>query len=94
MVRALLDAKHFAVRALTRDVTKPSALALKDLGAEVVKCDLDDEASLVAALKGVYGAFLVTNFWEYLDQEREVRQVSSCLCPPAPLSLLCLECVP
>ncbi|XP_040841781.1 nmrA-like family domain-containing protein 1 [Ochotona curzoniae] len=74
VVRALLDAKHFAVRALTRDVTKPSALALKDLGAEVVKCDLDDEASLVAALKGVYGAFLVTNFWEYLDQEREVRQ--------------------
>ncbi|XP_040858521.1 nmrA-like family domain-containing protein 1 [Ochotona curzoniae] len=74
VVKALLDAKHFAVRALTRDVTKPSALALKDLGAEVVKCDLDDEASLVAALKGVYGAFLVTNFWEYLDQEREVRQ--------------------
>ncbi|XP_058517335.1 nmrA-like family domain-containing protein 1 [Ochotona princeps] len=74
VARALLDAKHFAVRALTRDVTKPSALALKDLGAEVVKCDLDDEASVVATLKGVYGAFLVTNFWEYLNQEREVRQ--------------------
>ncbi|XP_040858805.1 nmrA-like family domain-containing protein 1 [Ochotona curzoniae] len=74
VARALLDAKHFTVRALTRDVTKPSALALKDLGAEVKKCDLDDEVSLVTALKGVYGAFLVTNFWEYLDQEREVRQ--------------------
>ncbi|XP_004577778.2 nmrA-like family domain-containing protein 1 [Ochotona princeps] len=74
VARALLDAKHFAVRALTRDVTKPSALALKDLGAEVMKCDLDNKVSLVTALKGVYGAFLVTNFWEHLSQEKEVRQ--------------------
>lgn len=74
VAKAILEDKKFAVRALTRDVTQPNALALQDLGAEVVKGDLNDEASVEAALKGAYGAFLVTNFWDSNSRKKEVCQ--------------------
>ncbi|XP_054441231.1 nmrA-like family domain-containing protein 1 [Pteronotus mesoamericanus] len=74
VARAILESKQFAVRALTRDVTQPKALALRDLGAEVVKGDLNDEASVEAVLKDAYGAFVVTNFWDHLSKEKEVCQ--------------------
>jgi uncharacterized protein YbjT (DUF2867 family) len=50
------------VRALTRNPDKAKDLVAQ--GAEVVKADLDDVASLTAALKGCYGVFSVQNFWE------------------------------
>ena len=51
------------VRALNRDPKKDAAQRLEKQGAEVVQGDLNDRASLDAALRGVYGAFGVTNFW-------------------------------
>lgn len=74
VVRAILESQKFAVRALTRDVTRSNALVLRDLGAEVVKGDLNDEASVNAALKGAYGAFVVTSFWDHHSKEKEVCQ--------------------
>lgn len=74
VVKALLQDKSFAVRAVTRDVTKPAAQELKKAGAEVVCADLDDETSVKAALKGAYGAFVVTNFWEHMDKDKEIKQ--------------------
>uniref|UniRef100_A0A5F8GVZ0 NmrA-like family domain-containing protein 1 n=1 Tax=Monodelphis domestica TaxID=13616 RepID=A0A5F8GVZ0_MONDO len=74
VARAILEGKDFSVRAVTRDVTRPSALALKELGAEVVKCDLNDQESLKGILKGAYGTFLVTNFWDDFNKEKEVKQ--------------------
>ncbi|KAI5899231.1 NmrA-domain-containing protein [Schizophyllum commune H4-8] len=64
----------FVVRAVTRDVNKPSAKALAAKGAEVVSANLDDKDSLRSAIKGSYGVFAVTNFWEYLNGDREVAQ--------------------
>ncbi len=61
------------VRALTRDAQKPKALALKELGAEVVQGDLDDLVSIERALTGVDGVFAVQNFWE-TGAEREIQQ--------------------
>jgi uncharacterized protein YbjT (DUF2867 family) len=69
VARALLSRGAFNVRALTRKTDSPAANALRDLGAEVVQADLDDPASLAAALNGVYGVFGVTNFWEHFDKE-------------------------
>lgn len=69
VARALLSRGVFNVRALTRKTDSPAANALRDLGAEVVQADLDDPASLAAALNGVYGVFGVTNFWEHFDKE-------------------------
>ncbi|XP_055977908.1 nmrA-like family domain-containing protein 1 [Sorex fumeus] len=74
VARAILESKSFTVRALTRDVTSAKALALQNLGAEVVQGDLNDEASVEAALRGAYGAFVVTNFWEHHSKEKEVCQ--------------------
>jgi uncharacterized protein YbjT (DUF2867 family) len=71
VARALLSRGKFAVRALTRKTDSPAANALRDLGAEIVQGDLDDPASLAAALEGVYGVFGVTNFWEHFGKEAE-----------------------
>lgn len=69
--RNLLSRGRFDVRALTRKADSPAAQQLRALGAEVVQGDLDDPASLRAALEGCYGAFGVTNFWEHFAKEAE-----------------------
>jgi uncharacterized protein YbjT (DUF2867 family) len=68
LVRAILDDWNgpFAVRALTRNPDSATAKEFAARGAETVRMDLDDEASLRAAFDGAYGAFVVTNFWERL----------------------------
>ncbi|XP_040212205.1 nmrA-like family domain-containing protein 1 [Rana temporaria] len=72
---ALLEDCTFAVRAVTRDPSKPAAAKLKQAGAEVVAGDLDNEKSLEAALKGAHGAFLVTNTsGQHADHNKEVTQ--------------------
>lgn len=69
VARQLLARGRFAVRALTRKPDSAAAQALRELGAEIVQGDLDDPASIAAALEGCYGAFGVTNFWEHFDKE-------------------------
>ncbi|GAK59889.1 NmrA-like family domain-containing protein 1 [Candidatus Vecturithrix granuli] len=69
VARHLLQKGNFAVRALTRNPDSDKAQALKAIGAELVKGDLDDLDSLRAALEGVYGVFGVTNFWEHFGKE-------------------------
>lgn len=55
--RLLSDGWH--VRALTRDITGPTAHALASAGAELVAGDLDDRPSLDAAVRGAHGVFSV-----------------------------------
>ena len=80
IARALL-ASTFKVRAVTRNPASEKAQALKSLGAEVVKGDLNDTASVAAAVKGAYGVFYVTNYWELFGTEpstaydKEIKQV-------------------
>jgi uncharacterized protein YbjT (DUF2867 family) len=63
------------VRALTRDPTKASARALAAHGAEVVHGDLDDRASLQAAVAGCHGVFSVQDYWtKGTGYAGEVRQ--------------------
>ncbi|MDO9374819.1 MAG: NmrA/HSCARG family protein [Ferruginibacter sp.] len=69
VARYLMEDGQFAVRALTRNVDSAKAIALRDAGAEVVTGDLNDVASLEAAMQGCYGVFGVTNFWEHFDNE-------------------------
>jgi uncharacterized protein YbjT (DUF2867 family) len=63
VARELLAAGH-KVRAMTRNPDGEQAKAVAELGAEVVRGDLNDEASLKAALKGAWGVFAVQNTWE------------------------------
>ncbi|MGW0957690.1 NmrA family NAD(P)-binding protein [Streptomyces gelaticus] len=52
-------AAGWRVRALVRDRSAPAAAELSAAGAEVVRGDLDDRASLDTAMRGVHGAHSV-----------------------------------
>lgn len=71
VARHLLRRGEFRVRALTRHPESDAAQKLAALGAELAHGDLEDRASIRAALKGCYGAFGVTNYWEHFDRELE-----------------------
>ena len=63
------------VRALVRDPNKDEAKSLSKQGAELVRGDLYDRASLAPALEGAYGAFSVQNYWlPDVGYEGEIKQ--------------------
>ena len=70
--RKLRD-RGFPVRAFTRDPERAEAGRLVGHGAEVMRGDLDDPASITRALDGVYGVFSVQAHSE-LGAEAELRQ--------------------
>ncbi|XP_004452236.2 nmrA-like family domain-containing protein 1 isoform X2 [Dasypus novemcinctus] len=74
VARTLLESGAFRVRAVTRSPRQRAARELRLQGADVVQGDQDDEASMERALAGAYAAFIVTNYWEHLSQEQEVKQ--------------------
>jgi uncharacterized protein YbjT (DUF2867 family) len=73
VVDALVDADKFAVRVASRNPASDAAQALAARGAEVVKADLLDPSSLRAAFQGAHGAFVVTNFWDPAQMQRETE---------------------
>ncbi|KAM6121762.1 LOW QUALITY PROTEIN: nmrA-like family domain-containing protein 1 [Phoenicopterus ruber ruber] len=72
VARAPLKDGTFKACAVTWSPMKKEAKELKQRGAEVGKADQDNEPSLELALAGVYGAFVVTNFWEHCSKEKEI----------------------
>jgi uncharacterized protein YbjT (DUF2867 family) len=67
-----LRERGFPVRAFTRDPEQPKARVLVGHGTEVVRGDMEDEASLTRAMDGVYGVYSVQNL--QVGIEGEVRQ--------------------
>lgn len=76
LVHAILNDpdSEFSVRAVTRDPNSDKAKALAKLGAEVVAANIDDPESMKQALKGAYGAYFVTFFWDHFSAERETNE--------------------
>lgn len=76
LARAILDDPDgpFALRVLTRSTGSAAARDLAARGADVVQADLDDEASVLRAFDGAYGAFVVTNFWVERTPEEEAAR--------------------
>jgi len=71
IARALLG-RGWKVRAMTRKPGGEPARQLRELGAEIVAADMDDEASLRAALDTSWGALSVQNTWEAgVEREEE-----------------------
>lgn len=70
-------AKEFAIRGITRDPTKPNAKALEAKGVECVAADINNEEQLKSALHGAHAVFAVTNYWEKMDAQLEIRQGKS-----------------
>jgi uncharacterized protein YbjT (DUF2867 family) len=67
-----LRERGFPIRVLTRNPDQPKARAFIGHGAEVVRGDLEDPASLTRALEGVYGVFSVQKF--NTNMEAEIRE--------------------
>jgi len=63
VARRLLEGAH-KVRGLTRNPRSPSALALASKGVTLVQGDLDEPASVEAAMRGADGVYLVTDFFK------------------------------
>jgi uncharacterized protein YbjT (DUF2867 family) len=76
LARAILGDPQgpFALRVLTRSTDSAAARELAARGADVVQADLDDEASMLRAFEGAYGAFVVTNFWAERTPEEEAAR--------------------
>ncbi|KAJ6492617.1 NAD(P)-binding protein [Mycena vulgaris] len=77
VIKALQESdKPYRIRGFTRDATKPSAQELVKQGAEIVNISLvvENAEEVFKAFSGVNMAFLVTNFWEHIDVEKEVAE--------------------
>jgi uncharacterized protein YbjT (DUF2867 family) len=72
IARELLARGHH-IRALTRHPEGQAAQAVAKLGAEIVRADFDDPASLAQAVEGAWGVFSVQNTWE-AGVEKEEKQ--------------------
>jgi uncharacterized protein YbjT (DUF2867 family) len=71
VARELL-ARGYRVQALTRHPDGAAAQELAELGAKVVRGDLDDPVSLADAVKNAWGVFAVQNTWEAgVEKEEE-----------------------
>jgi uncharacterized protein YbjT (DUF2867 family) len=79
VARAILNDpdSEFAVRAVTRDPDSEKARQLAQLGAEVVEGQIDDPQSLKSVLKGAYGAYFVTFFWDHFSAEKETAEAKN-----------------
>lgn len=74
VLRALTSSGSYQVKALTRNANSDKAKRLasnKDVS--IVEADLDNPKSLNNALKGCYGAFVVTDFTAHLAN-KEIQQ--------------------
>ncbi|KAJ7671211.1 NAD(P)-binding protein [Mycena rosella] len=77
VVKALAESDRlYRIRAFTRDAAKPAAQELINLGVEVVVVSLvvDNKLEVFRSFDGADIAFLVTNFWEHLDMDREIAE--------------------
>src|SRR5712692_10129795 len=72
-VAQALQGSGFYLRGLTRKPESERAVALARHGVDVVKGDLDDEATLRRALAGAWGVFGVQNTWEAGVEREEVQ---------------------
>ncbi|PWY82132.1 nmrA family transcriptional regulator [Aspergillus heteromorphus CBS 117.55] len=74
MLKDPVASAQFTIRAVTRDPSKPAALALAQQGAEIVKADMEDKDSLRLAFSNAYAVYALTNFMESFDAAAETRQ--------------------
>jgi len=68
-----LHGSGFRLRGMTRKPESEQAAALARRGVDIVKGDLDDEATLRRALAGAWGVFGVQNTWEAGVEREEVQ---------------------
>ncbi|KAJ7657202.1 NAD(P)-binding protein [Mycena polygramma] len=76
VIKALAESdKSYRIRGFTRNTEKPAAKSLKQ-GVEMVAVNLvvESKEEVDRAFTGADFAFLVTNFWEHTDMQREISE--------------------
>ena len=68
---------NYKVRAVTRDANSGKAKELAALGAEVISCDIDNDADVQKAFDGAQAAYCVTFYWAHFSPEREMAEIAS-----------------
>lgn len=66
--------QQFTLRGITRNTSSDKAKALAAKGVELAAADLNNPQNLAEVLKGSYGVFAVTNYWETMSSETEISQ--------------------
>ncbi|KAJ6523306.1 hypothetical protein B0H19DRAFT_652197 [Mycena capillaripes] len=77
VIKALAESnKPYRIRGFTRDAAKPVSQSLIAKGVEMVTVSLvvGNAKNVFNAFAGANVAFLVTNFWEHMDVERETAE--------------------
>ncbi len=76
LAHAILNDKNseFAVRAVTRNPDAENSKKLLQMGADLIKADIDNKESLSRALEGAYGAYFVTFFWAHMSADKETEE--------------------
>ncbi|KAJ7743933.1 NAD(P)-binding protein [Mycena maculata] len=77
VVKALAESdREYRIRGLTRDVTKPAARQLAASGVEMISIALtvDNGEAAREVFQGADVVFVVTNYWEHLDVNREFAE--------------------
>ncbi|KAJ7684174.1 NAD(P)-binding protein [Mycena polygramma] len=77
VVNALAESdKPYRIRGFTRDATKPSARNLMARGVEIVVVSfvVENQVEVYKAFTGADVAFLMTNYWEHMDVDREINE--------------------
>ena len=69
---------EYKLRAITRDPSSEKAKAIKPLVDEVVKADAKDKESMYKAFQGCYGVFIVSNYWEDMNEDNEMECLRNC----------------
>ena len=71
VVDALLQQGRFRVRVAVRNPASDVAQSLASRGVELVTADVTDIGSMRPVFQDAYGAFVVTNFWDPAQMQRE-----------------------
>ncbi|KAJ7788934.1 NAD(P)-binding protein [Mycena olivaceomarginata] len=77
VIKALSESeKPYRIRGFTRDLTKPTVETLKKQGVEMVAVNLilENKEEVYKAFAGADYTFLVTNYWEHMNKEREISE--------------------
>ncbi|KAI9659035.1 MAG: hypothetical protein M1821_001995 [Bathelium mastoideum] len=68
--------QNYRLRGISRNASSTSAQSLAQKGVEMISANVNDLESLRAAVRGSYGVFGVTNFWDkdVMSKKIEVQQ--------------------
>lgn len=73
----LREPSKYHIRGLTRDTQSIKSRALASRGVDVVQANLDDPESLEHAFEGAHVIYAMTDFWQSMSADTELKQAIS-----------------